>query len=94
MKIDNKVRSKYNGLLKSGYYLRPQKFDNCTIVQLTKDLHPTGEASAHRTIFCEVNITTAKQLSVLFGFKISKATSYFGKAEPVETGMKRQILKD
>lgn len=90
--IDNKVKAMYINLLKDGYYLRPQKFDNCTIVQLTKDLHPTGEATASRKIFCEVNITTAKNLSEYFGFKISKCESYFGKAEPIETGLKRQFI--
>jgi len=57
-KIDTKVKAMYNNLLKDGYYLRPQKFDNCTVVQLTKDLHPTGEAKAQRVIFCELNGTT------------------------------------
>jgi hypothetical protein len=87
-RIDNKVKRFYNSLLKDGYYLRPEKYENCTLVQLTKDLPPVNCSAARKTVY-EFNLTTAKQLSEMFGFKFKNETSYFGKAEPVKTGMKR-----
>lgn len=93
MKIDNKVKAYYNSLLKEGYYLRPEKFTNTTIVSLTKDLHPVNCSRSRKTIL-EVNMTTAKQLIKMFGFKMVKPVEYFGKAEPIKNGMKRQYLKD
>ena len=87
--FSNKVKAMYNNLLKSGYYFQPQKFENCTIVLLCKDLNPEN-CTSRKTVFCEVNLFTAKLLSDIFGFKIRKEKLYFGKAEPIENYLKRQ----
>jgi len=90
MRINNKVKSMYNRLLKDGYYLKPKKFKNCTIVQLTKDFSNYNGRSIIRFIFCELNITTAKKLSNLFGFKIKNGEECFGIAVPIKNDYKRQ----
>lgn len=89
--INNKVNQKFIDLFNEGYYLRPQKFSNCIVVQLTKDLNPIN-CSAHRKTAMEVNINTAKKLAKIWGFKIKNEVSYFGKSEPVQKGMKREFF--
>lgn len=92
LRIDNQVKQYFINLRNEGFYFQPQKFDNCIVVQLTKDLNPVGkECTAERKVIFEMNLTTAKQAAKIFGFKIRKEQEYFGKADPVASGMKRSF---
>lgn len=83
-RISNKTLQWYINLFKEGYYLQPEKYSNCTIVTMTKDMGP----GRRKTVF-EINLQTAKQISKMFGFVIRKEKSYFGKAEAIPGGIKR-----
>lgn len=78
MRVDNKVKQKYINLVKDGFYIRPCKYENTTIYEITKD-----SGINLRSVYGEVNKNTAKTLSLLFGFIHKNETEYYGKATPV-----------
>jgi len=88
-RIDNKAKARWAKLFKLGYYIRPQKYNNCTVYVICKDLNPVN-CRASRTIHGEVNKATAQMLRNIFGFVIRKEVLYFGNAEPVQSLMIRQ----
>ena len=85
------INNKHIGvkLIKDGYYLKSCVYDNTTIYQITKDLHPIN-CSAYRIVYGEVNKITAKALEKQIGFKIKNKTEYVGKTETIGNYMIRQ----
>ena len=83
--INNRVKQRYFNLYKTGYYLKPCIFDNCTVYNLCKDLNPASNCNAQRRLYAEMNYFTALMLKEYFGFIIKSETKYFGKGNPVES---------
>lgn len=80
-RFTNAAIKQYTGLVKDGYYLRPEKFNNTTIYAICKNLNSKG---TERRLFGEVNREMAEILREEFGFNISDPVEYFGKADPVD----------
>lgn len=86
MKISNKARQHYLNLLKDGYYLLPKKFENCTIVYLTKDIH-SNDLKPTRKVMYKMNLLTANKFVKMFGFKMNKTVNYFGYESPISNNI-------
>ena len=89
--FSNKVKAQYIKLLKNGYYLRPCKYRNTTIYEITKDLNPVN-CLAYRTTYGEVNKVTASYLKKVFGFVVKNGCEYFNKAESIPNYVLRYYM--